>query len=444
MNDFTNTDPRYAASRRLFERALEVLPGGVNSPVRAFRGVGGTPLFIARGDGAIIVDVDGNEYLDFVGSWGPLIAGHAHPHVREAVHRAVDLGFSFGAPTDAETELACMVVDRVPGVEMVRLVNSGTEATMSAVRLARASTGRDRLMKFAGCYHGHADCFLVSAGSGALDIGHPDSPGVPHSVVGDTLVARFNDVASVESLFEHHAGEVAAVIVEPVGGNAGCIPPRGTFLEDLRTLCDRHGALLIFDEVMTGFRIARGGAAERFGVVPDLYTFGKVIGGGFPIGAYAGPRSLMRQIAPSGPVYQAGTLSGNPIAVAAGKATLELLDDSAYAYLERLGGEVENVLTAALTRHGWPITVHRVGSMFSLFFTPGPVTCVDDVTASDRARFSAFFHGLLADGVYIAPSAYESSFLSLAHNEDHISTFVEKCVTHLNEVFSSDKHTVQH
>ena len=426
----------HTTSERLFKSALGVLPGGVNSPVRAFKGVGGTPPFIASGAGAFIIDVDGNEYLDFVGSWGPLIVGHVHPHVAEAVHRSVDRGFSFGAPTEAETVLARMIIDRVPGVEMVRFVNSGTEATMSAVRLARAVTGRDRLIKFAGCYHGHADCFLIAAGSGTLDIGHPDSPGVPKSVVADTLVARYNDVGSAAALLEAQGDDIAAIIVEPVGGNAGCIPPVDSFLQGLRALCDRSGALLIFDEVMTGFRVARGGAAERFGVKPDLFTFGKVIGGGFPIGAYAGREDTMRHVAPSGAVYQAGTLSGNPVAVAAGTATLELLDDDAYAHLEALGSRLETGLDTLISKNGWPLSVNRVGSMFTLFFTPERVTSVDDVKSADLERFSRYFHGLLADGIYIAPSAYESSFLSMAHTAADVDRFLAISGKHLNIIFN--------
>lgn len=426
----------FATSERLFENACKVLPGGVSSPVRAFKGVGGTPPFIASGRGAFVVDVDGNEYLDFVGSWGPLIAGHAHPHVAEAVHRAVDSGFSFGAPTEAETILAQMIIDRVPGVEMVRFVNSGTEATMSAVRLARAVTGRDRVIKFAGCYHGHADCFLVAAGSGALDIGHPDSPGVPKSVAADTLVARYNDASSVGALLDAHPDQVAAVIVEPVGGNAGCIPPVDFFLPGLRELCDRFGALLIFDEVMTGFRVARGGAAERFGVAPDLFTFGKVIGGGFPIGAYAGRQETMRHVAPSGAVYQAGTLSGNPVAVAAGTATLELLDNGAYAHLEALGARVEAGLDGMISESGRPLSINRVGSMFTLFFTPEKVVSVEDAKKADLRRFNRYFHGLLGDGIYIAPSAYESSFLSIVHTETDVDRFLAISAKHLTMLFN--------
>jgi len=428
-------EQRNSLSEALFSRAQKVIPGGVNSPVRAFRGVGGTPPFIRSAEGAFVGDVDGNTYLDFVASWGPMIVGHAHPAVRKAVHAAVDLGFSFGAPTRAEIELAEEMIARVPGLEMVRLVNSGTEATMSAIRVARGVTGRSRIVKFNGCYHGHADAFLIAAGSGTLDIGAPDSPGVPESVAADTLVARFNDAASVEALLNAYPDEIAAVIVEPVGGNAGCIPPVEGFLERLRALCDRSGVLLIFDEVMTGFRVARGGASERFGVTPDLYTFGKVIGGGFPIGAYGGRQDLMQEVAPAGGIYQAGTLSGNPVAVAAGLATLELLDRSAYEFLEELGAHVEARLTDAIEAGGWPVTLQRVGSMYSLFFTPHPVRSVEDTADVDGRRFAAFFHGLLEDGYYIAPSAYECSFLSLAHTRDELDGYLDAALARLARVF---------
>lgn len=420
----------------MFAKAKELLPGGVNSPVRAFKGVGGTPPFIAKGDGAYVFDVDGNRYLDFVGSWGPLIVGHAHPYVKEAVHKALDNGFSFGAPTEGELELASLIVERVPDLEMVRLVSSGTEATMSAVRVARGISQRDRIIKFNGCYHGHADCFLIAAGSGTLDIGEPDSPGVPRSVAADTLVARYNDADSVRTLLEAHPKDVAAVIVEPVGGNAGCIPPENAFLSELRELCTQFGAVLIFDEVMTGFRIARGGAAERYGIIPDLYTFGKVIGGGFPIGAYGGRADIMNTVAPAGAVYQAGTLSGNPVAVAAGKATLELLDNDAYAYLETLGERIENQFTQEIANRSWPLTIQRVGSMFSIFFTPNAVTRVGDATASNVAAFAEYFHGLLEDGFYIAPSAFECSFISTVHTLAQIDEFIEAAFGRLEPVFS--------
>lgn len=425
---------RYTHSSALFERAKRVIPGGVNSPVRAFRGVGGTPPFIVHAAGAHVEDADGNRYLDLVGSWGPMIVGHAHPDVQAAVRHAAAHGFSYGAPTGQETTLAEAIVDRVPGIEMVRLVNSGTEATMSALRLARAATRRDAFIKFDGCYHGHADPFLVAAGSGALDIGVPDSPGVPAAVAAQTLVVPFNDLEAVEEMFRSHPDPIAAVIVEPVGGNAGCIPPVPGFLEGLRAVCDRFGALLIFDEVMTGFRVTRGGAIERFGVQPDLVTFGKVIGGGFPIGAYAGSRALMEQIAPAGPVYQAGTLSGNPVAVAAGLATLNLLTPAAYESLERAGRRVEDAvhdMTQKAAAAGRPLCFQRVGSMFSLFFAAGPVQSLTDASRADTEAFRRFFHGMLADGVYLAPSAFESSFLSLAHTDDDLTFFLDRMTHHL-------------
>ena len=436
MNSDTIDIETRPKSRQLFADARRVLPGGVNSPVRAFRGVGGSPVYIKEGSGAFVIDEDGTRYIDFLGSWGPLIAGHAHPDVVEAVQEALIRGFSFGAPTAVETKLAEMIIERVPPVEMVRLVNSGTEATMSAVRLARAFTGRDRILKFDGCYHGHADCFLIGAGSGTLDIGEPDSPGVPSSVARDTLVARFNDADSVAGFFQEYIDEIACVIVEPVGGNAGCIPPEGSFLSDLKRLCDENGALLIFDEVMTGFRIARGGAVERFGIEPDLVTFGKVMGGGFPIGAYGGSRRIMEQIAPSGAVYQAGTLSGNPVAVAAGIATLNLLDDAAYDTLEHYGHLMESCLNLVIQTNDFPVTVQRVGSMFSIFFKESPVHSVADTDDLDTAGFRSFFHGMLDDGIYLAPSPFECSFLSLAHSEITINTFIEKAEKHLKRVYS--------
>jgi len=432
---FTTTSVLRPTSDTLFKEAQRVLPGGVNSPVRAFRGVGGTPVYIREGSGSCISDEDGNDYIDFVGSWGPLIAGHANPHVVAAVESTLRKGFSFGAPTRGETCLAEMIIERVPGIEMIRLVNSGTEATMSAVRLARAYTGRERIIKFNGCYHGHADCFLIAAGSGMLDIGEPDSPGVPASVAGDTLIARFNDAESVSALFEAYRDEIACVIVEPVGGNAGCIPPAGSFLEDLRNICSDNGSLLIFDEVMTGFRIARGGAIDRFGIDPDLVTFGKVIGGGFPIGAYAGPRHIMEKIAPSGAVYQAGTLSGNPVAVAAGIATLDLLDESAYATLESRGQQMEDHLSAFIDRNHLPCTLQRVGSMFSVFFRRGAVLSVEDTSDIDTDRYQSFFHGMLDDGIYLAPSPFECSFVSLAHDVTAIKTFIQQAEKHLLRVF---------
>jgi glutamate-1-semialdehyde 2,1-aminomutase len=331
---------------------------------------------------------------------------------------------------------------RVRGLDMVRLVTSGTEATMSAVRVARGATGRDKLIKFEGCYHGHADCFLIAAGSGMLDIGTPDSPGVPQSVAADTLVAGYNDPESVRKLLTSFPNEVAAIIVEPVGGNAGCIPPQAGFLEELRRLADEHGAILIFDEVMTGFRVARGGAAERFGITPDLFTFGKVIGGGFPIGAYGGRRDLMERVAPSGGIYQAGTLSGNPVAVAAGLATLELLNEDAYTHLESLGNRIEVAFAEQIVARNWPITLQRVGSMYSVFFTENPVTCFRDIAGADLERFSTFFHALLADGYYIAPSAFECSFLSLAHTEDQVGDYLKAAFGQLEKVFDHQPEPV--
>ncbi len=434
-----NTNGRYSRSRTLFRDAQSVIPGGVNSPVRAFRGVGGTPPYVQSAAGAYVMDEDGNRYLDFVGSWGPMIVGHTHPAVLEAVQETLKRGFSFGAPTAGESRFARMIIERVPSVEMVRLVNSGTEATMSALRLARAATGRDLLVKFAGCYHGHADPFLVAAGSGTLDIGVPDSPGVPKAVAAGTLIARFNDLESVDALLQAHPGRVAAIIVEPVGGNAGCIPPVPGFLEGLRRLCDAQGSLLIFDEVMTGFRVARGGAAELYDIRPDLITFGKVVGGGFPIGAYAGPSSIMRQVAPSGPVYQAGTLSGNPVAVSAGIATLELLDQEAYRTLEALGQHVEDGLTRAIREGGWPMVVQRVGSMFTPFFRSEPVRNVDDASDADMPRFRTFFHAMLGRGYYLAPSAYECSFLSLAHTRETLNGFLESAVGVLTGIMQTER-----
>jgi len=398
--------------------ALALIPGGVNSPVRAFGGVGGDPPFIASASGSRLRDVDGNEYIDYVGSWGPMIVGHAHPAVVEAVAAAAARGTSFGAPTEGETELARLVIDRVPGVEMLRLVNSGTEATMSALRLARAHTGRSRFVKFEGCYHGHGDAFLVQAGSGATTLGIPNSPGVPAAVVADTLLAPFNDLAAVEARFGENEGRIAAVIVEPIAGNMGCILPAPGFLEGLRELTEREGALLILDEVMTGFRVAPGGASQRFGVTGDLVTMGKIIGGGLPVGAYGGRRDIMQRLAPAGPVYQAGTLSGNPLAVAAGTATLRLLaEPGTYETLEERGAQLEAGMRDVIQKSGFPLSFQRAGSMFGLFFHGGPVRNFAEAKQSDTAAFSRFFHGMLRRGVYLAPSQFEAGFLSLAHSE---------------------------
>jgi len=400
------------------EAARRWIPGGVNSPVRAFRAVGGDPLFIESASGARIRDVDGNEYIDYVGSWGPMIVGHAHPRILEAVGEAAKKGTSFGAPTEAETRLAEMVARRIPGVERVRFVNSGTEATMSALRLARAYTRRNKFIKFEGCYHGHGDAFLVQAGSGAATLGVPNSPGVPETVVRDTLLAPYNDLTAVERLFEAH-DDIAAVIVEPVLGNVGLIPPERGFLEGLRSLTRDRGALLILDEVMTGFRIARGGATERFGVRGDLVTLGKIIGGGLPVGAYGGPAAIMDQLAPLGPVYQAGTLSGNPLAMAAGITALELLDaPGTYERLEALGEQLDRGMRASIA--GKPLCFQRVGSMFCLYFCPGPVRNYDEAKKADTKAFGKFFHAMLARGVYLAPSQFEAGFISLAHTEADI------------------------
>ncbi len=424
-------------SRRLFREARKVIPGGVNSPVRAFGSVGGEPLFIVRAEGAYVVDADGNRYLDFVGSWGPMILGHNHPGIRRAVAEALREGTSFGAPTAREVRLAELVVEMVPSVEVVRLVNSGTEATMSAVRLARAATGRSRFVKFRGGYHGHADAFLVEAGSGAATLGVPSSPGVTPGAARDTLVAEYNDLSSVEAHFEAHPGEIACVVVEPVSGNMGCVPPAEGFLEGLRDLCTREGALLVFDEVMTGFRLAPGGAQERYGVLPDLSTFGKVIGGGLPVGAYGGREELMRLVAPDGPVYQAGTLSGNPLATAAGLAALTYLREhpGLYDELEEKGRILDEGFGALIREEGRPLTWNRVGSMGSLFFTPGPVVDWESASAADRDRFARFFHGMLRRGYYLAPSPFEALFLSAAHTPEELETFVEVAGEVLAEVF---------
>ncbi|MCH7614084.1 MAG: glutamate-1-semialdehyde 2,1-aminomutase [Candidatus Marinimicrobia bacterium] len=415
---------RLINSQQLMERAQKIIPGGVNSPVRAFKSVGGTPPFIMKGAGAYIWDEDGNRYIDFVGSWGPLILGHAHPEVISAVSHTLKNGTSFGAPTEKEIQLAEMIIERVPSAEMVRLVNSGTEATMSAIRLARGITGRDKMVKFDGCYHGHGDSFLIAAGSGAMTLGEPDSPGVTAGTAKDTLLAKFNNIESVAGLFEKFNDQIACVIIEPVNGNVGCIPPQNNFLQDIRELCTRNGSLFILDEVMTGFRIARGGANELYNIDADLLTFGKVIGGGFPIGAYGGKKAFMEHIAPVGPVYQAGTLSGNPVAVTAGIETLKRLDQKAYDQLEDSGAYFAQKMQSLIDENDYPLMQHRVGSMFSLFFSKGPIRNVDDVKQCDFERFNQFFHYLLDNGVYIAPSQYETGFISLAHQKEDLDNTV--------------------
>ena len=407
-------------------RARDLFPGGVNSPVRAFGGVGGEPFVVARGEGARIWDADGNEYLDYVLSWGPLVLGHAAPVVLDALRETMTLGTSFGIPTGLEITLAELVRQRMPHVEMMRFVSSGTEATMSALRVARAATGRDMLLKFDGCYHGHADSFLVRAGSGVATLGLPDSPGVPDALAALTLTARFNDEQEVEALLASHAGRVAAIIVEPVVGNAGFIAPDASFLPALRRLASEHGALLIFDEVMTGFRVAPGGASERYGVTPDLVTLGKVIGGGLPVAAYGGRRDLMQRVAPSGPVYQAGTLSGNPLAMAAGIATLRALTPVLHESIARRTRALVEGLQGIAARRGLPFSADSAGSMFGFFFRAEPVRSFSDAKTADVALFRRVFHAALARGVYLAPSAFEAGFLSAAHGDEEIALTLER------------------
>ncbi|MCI6935670.1 MAG: glutamate-1-semialdehyde 2,1-aminomutase [Candidatus Faecousia sp.] len=411
-------------SESLFEAAQKVMPGGVNSPVRACRSVGTYPRFLDRGIGSHVWDVDGKEYIDLIGSWGPLILGHCNEAVERAVSEAIRKGLSFGAPTAAEVDMARLVCE-MTGTEMVRMVNSGTEAVMSALRLARGATGRSKIIKFAGCYHGHTDAMLVKAGSGALTGGAPDSAGVPAEIAGDTLTANYNDLSSVAALLKANPGQVAAVIVEPVAANMGVVPPQPGFLQGLRKLCDESGALLIFDEVITGFRLAPGGAQEYYGVRADLVTYGKIIGGGMPVGAYGGSRKLMEQVAPLGPVYQAGTLSGNPVAMAAGLAQLRILKSTPEIYkdLERRGAMLEQGLREALA--GIPVQVNRVGSLLTVFFTDKPVTGYDAARSSDLDAFRRWYLGLLEQGIYAAPSQFEAMFLCDAHTDDEIAEIVE-------------------
>jgi glutamate-1-semialdehyde 2,1-aminomutase len=412
-------------SETLFQRAQEVIPGGVNSPVRAFRGVGGTPPFIDMAQGSRIFDADNLQYIDCVGSWGPMILGHCHRYVVEAVKKAATRGFSFGAPTAGEIELAEMVVQAVPSMEMVRLVNSGTEATMSALRLARAATGRGKILKFDGGYHGHVDSLLVKAGSGGATFNVPDSAGVPKEVTALTLSVPYNDLNAVREAVKD--GDIAAIIVEPVAGNMGCVPPQPGFLKGLRAICDESGALLIFDEVMTGFRVAYGGAQALYDIKPDITTLGKIIGGGMPIGAYGAPRKLMELVSPLGPMYQAGTLSGNPIAVASGRATLSVLRNSSiYDDLEERSAEFEDGVRKAAEKHGVPITFNRVGSMWTLFFAENPVTDFESANTSNREKFARFFHLMLGEGVYLPPSQLEAAFFSAAHAKKDILQLIER------------------
>ena len=406
-----------ANSERIFSRAQQLIPGGVNSPVRAFRSVGGSPPFIARGEGSHIYDVDGNQYIDYVGSWGPLLLGHRHPVILDAVREALESGTSFGAPTEREVEMAEAICSAVPSLEMVRLVNSGTEATMSALRVARGFTGRDLIVKFEGCYHGHVDSLLVKAGSGVATLGLPDSPGVPKGFSDTTLALPFNSTDALEQAFRQHGGQIAGVIVEPVVGNMGCVPPGKGFLKALREITARHGALLILDEVMTGFRVAFGGAQHLYGIRPDLTTLGKVIGGGLPIGAYGGRADIMSRVAPSGPIYQAGTLSGNPLAVAAGLAMLRYLKLHPEIYTQL---ETQSAAVCASAPRG--TTVNRVGSMFTIFFTDQPVTDWESAKKSDTARFADFHRSMLECGIYLPPSQFEAAFVSAAHSEQDVCT----------------------
>jgi glutamate-1-semialdehyde 2,1-aminomutase len=429
-------------STRLFEKARRLLPGGVNSPVRAFKAVGCSPLFIQKAKGSKIWDVDGNKYIDYVCSWGPLILGHAHPRVLEAIRKAASRGTSFGASTELELKLAELITRAMPSVEMVRMVNSGTEATMSALRLARAFTGRSKVIKFEGCYHGHADNFLIKAGSGATTLGIPDSPGVPRSVAADTLTARYNNLESVRRLVDRNNNNLAAVIVEPIAGNMGLVLPQEGFLQGLRTLCTKHKILLIFDEVITGFRVGFGGAQGLFGIRPDLTTLGKIIGGGLPVGAYGGRREIMEMVAPSGPMYQAGTLSGNPLAMAAGCETLTILSErrDLYADLDRKGKQLAHGVSNVIQNDRLPLRLNRIGSMFTLFFTGKEVTEYETAKSSDTRLFGEYFQRMLEQGVYLPPSQFETAFLSAAHSEADIEHTIAAIVRTLKEIFSKKRH----
>ncbi|OYQ38258.1 glutamate-1-semialdehyde-2,1-aminomutase [Flavobacterium cyanobacteriorum] len=417
----------YERSSRLFAEAEKVIPGGVNSPVRAFRAVGGTPVFVKEAKGAYLIDEDGNRLIDYINSWGPMILGHAYEPVVNAVTERARKGTSFGMPTALETEIAALAVAMVPGIDKIRFVNSGTEACMSAIRLARGYTGREKIIKFAGCYHGHSDSFLIQAGSGAVTFGSPNSPGVTQGTAKDTLLAKYNDLDNVKQLFEANPNEIAAIIIEPVAGNMGCVPPAGGFLQGLRDLCDSNGALLIFDEVMTGFRLARGGAQELYNITADIVAFGKVIGGGLPVGAFAARAKIMDYLAPVGPVYQAGTLSGNPLAMAAGLEMLKALnaDDAVYTRLEEKTAYLETGIRAKLDAAGVVYTINRVGSMISVHFDAAPVTDFATAAKGDNETFRKFFHGLLREGVYIAPSAYETWFITDALTYEDLDFTIE-------------------
>jgi len=424
-------------SIRLYERAKEVIPGGVNSPVRAFKSVGGNPRFIKKGLGSKIYDVDGNEYVDFIGSWGPHIFGHRPDFIIHSIEKALQNGTSFGAPTEAEVKIAELIIELVPSIEMVRLVNSGTEATMSAIRLARGFTKKDKIIKFEGCYHGHSDAFLIKAGSGALTFGVPTSPGVTKGTANDTLTARFNDIYSVNELIDKNKGEIAAIIIEPVAGNMGVIAGEMDFLRSLREICSKEEIVLIFDEVMTGFRLAKGGAQEIYGIEPDLTTLGKIIGGGMPVGAFGGKKEIMSLLAPSGSVYQAGTLSGNPIAVSAGLASLEYIKNNPgiYQELEIKSNNFESYIKDIMSRIGIKLALNRVGSMMTLFFCGNEVRSYDDAIKSDTQKFSKFFNYLLNKGIYLPPSQFEAIFISMSHSEDELNYTSEKIEEALRSIY---------
>ncbi|WP_338876866.1 glutamate-1-semialdehyde 2,1-aminomutase [Spirosoma sp. SC4-14] len=425
-------------SEQLFEKAKTLIPGGVNSPVRAFRAVGGHPLFIKSAQGPYLYDEDGQQYIELINSWGPMILGHAFEPVEKAVRDAIQHSFSFGAPTRKEVEMAELIVDMVPSVEMVRMVNSGTEATMAAIRVARGFTSRDKIIKFEGCYHGHGDSFLIAAGSGAVTMGVPDSPGVTKATAADTLTAPYNDLASVEKLLDNNYNQVAAVILEPVVGNMGCVLPEPGFLEGIRTLCDKHGALLIFDEVMTGFRLAAGGAQERFGIRPDLTTMGKIIGGGMPVGAYGGRADIMSVVSPAGPVYQAGTLSGNPIAMSAGLAMLRYLNEhpEVYTQLEETGSKLAEGFRKGLVKAGLNYTINHIGSMFTLFMTERSVTNFAEAKTCDLPLFGRYFRAMLKRGVYLAPSQFESLFISTALTNELVEQIIQANEESLQEALA--------